>query len=117
MLREGISDDGNVQETLLLATALAVTEGPHAAVLQHLKAEPWPPTEWLKPGDGPLQRLACQSPREGALPEVAGLLDAVLAPIAGLGPIYDVQSGRGYGSPPANARWVASPLGNGRADA
>lgn len=108
VLAEGLSDDGDVDEALLLASALAAIEAPHVAVLQHLAAHPQTPPRLTRPGiESSMGWRADQLAQE--LPRVAEVTDALLAVLAGQGLIRDTR-GTSYEDMDRNY-WQIAPLG------
>src|SRR4051794_34708234 len=77
VLAEGLRDDGDVDEALMLASALAAIEAPHVAVLAHLDAYPQRPDSIRAGIESSMgwrsDHLAQQ------LPNLSGVIDAVVA--------------------------------------
>ncbi len=88
VLADGLREDGDTDEALLLAAALAAIEGPHVAVLAHLDAHPGPPEELVRAS---VESSIGWRPDQVAqdLPQVAGVAEAVFAVLAGHGLIRD----------------------------
>lgn len=90
LLADGLGDRGDIDEALLLASALVAIEAPHVAVLAHLDAYPGPPAELIRAGiDSSIGWRGDLLAKE--LPQVAGVIDAVLAVLAGQGLIRDLR--------------------------
>jgi hypothetical protein len=108
VLADGLRD-GDVDEARLLAAALALLEGPHVAVLAHLNAHPAPPAELIRPGvessTGWRPDLLAQQ-----LPQVSGVITAVLAVLAGQGLIVDAR-GTTWEDWDGRSVWQIAPLG------
>lgn len=108
VLAQGLSDDGDADEALILAAALAVLEGPHVVVLQHLGTHPEPPRDYLRPGID--STLGCEIHHLArALPGLADVLDGLIAVLAGQGLVRDV-SGTTTGTIGPRL-WAITPLG------
>lgn len=109
VLAEGLGDGGSAHEGLILAAALADLEAPHVAVLHYLAVTPLPPEE-LRHGNGVDPRGWEAGQLARAAPQVADLLDGLLAVLSGHGLIRD-QGGVTYPGAIGPAQWKATPLG------
>jgi hypothetical protein len=108
VLAEGLRDDGDVDEALLLASALAAIEVPHIAVLQHLSHHPGPPPDLVRAGVESTTGWRADWLAK-ALPKLAGVMDAVLAVLRGHGLIRDGR-GEAWGDMDQDY-WQIAPLG------
>ncbi len=88
VLADGLREEGDTDEALLLAAALAAIEGPHVGVLAHLHAHPQIPAELVRAG---VESSIGWRPDQVAheLPQVGGVVEAVFAVLAGHGLIRD----------------------------
>jgi hypothetical protein len=90
VLADGLRDDGDADQALLLASALAAIEAPHIVVLQHLDLHPEPTRDLVRAGVESTTGWRADWLAK-ALPEVAGVMDAVLAVLRGHGLIREAR--------------------------
>ncbi|MDK3258099.1 hypothetical protein [Blastococcus capsensis] len=109
VLGEGLSQDGDVSEAMVLATALADIEAPHVAVLQLLYEQPGPPAELLRAGIDRATGWEATAVA-AALPNLGDVVDGLLAVLGGRGLLKD-SGGVPYPGGVGPAVWVATDLG------
>lgn len=109
VLAEGLEEGAAVDDPLLLAAALADVEAAHVVVLQHFVINPLPPDELRRPNH-PEPRGWEAAQLAHALPDVAGLLDGLLAVLAGHGLIKD-QGAVVYPGSTGPSVWAITDLG------
>lgn len=89
VLVDGLADDADMGEAFILAAALTDVEAPHIKVLEYIDAQPVPPLESrphkdLEPQGWEANYLA------RALPEVAEILDGLIAVLARHGLLKEI---------------------------
>jgi hypothetical protein len=107
-LRDGLRDDGDAGEALILASAISVVERQHLRLLQYLDRHPRPPVDLLpasvsRAAGWPVDAL------EAAVPELSVVLDGLLAVLAGQGLLRDAATS--YSSAPGPVLWQITELG------
>lgn len=109
VLAEGLRDGGSVDEAFVIAAALADIEAMHVFVLHYLAVRPLPPEElWGRPGEAP--RGWDRAQLGEALPEVAPVLDGLLAVLEGYG-LVRPQTDSTWAGVAALAQHAITPLG------
>jgi hypothetical protein len=111
VLRDGLSEGGDVGEAMVLAAGLAVVEPPHVVVLRYLHEHPQTPTyNGQDPESEHRYRPGWRVPElSEALPELAVVLDALLAVLGGQG-LARSAPGESLGDTGVT-HWAVSPLG------
>jgi len=109
VLAEGLRDEDSAREALVIVAAMADIEAAHAFVLQYLAMTPLPPEERRMPNH-PEPRGWEASQLAAAIPEVAEILDGLLAVLSGHGLIRD-QGGLVYPGSVGPAVWRVTALG------
>ena len=101
VLAYGLDEDGSVHEAMTLAAALADLEAAHIFLLHYLAVSPAPP-------ESPRGWQASQV--ADAIPEIVGVVDGLVAVLAGHGLIRD-QGGTTYPGSIGPAVWKVTALG------
>jgi hypothetical protein len=91
VLADGLRNDGSVSEALILAAALADLEAPHIAVLMYVTENPVPPESVWTTETAP--RGWERADLAKVLPEIAGVLDGLIATLAGHGLLRTLGDG------------------------
>jgi hypothetical protein len=109
VLADGLKDDGDTAEALLLATALEVLEGPHVVVLDFLERTPQAPPELVDASNRGM--VGWQVPMlSQVLPDLANVLDPLVATLSGAGLIRD-NTGVNWASTAGPEPWVTTSTG------
>jgi hypothetical protein len=109
VLAQGLDDEGDFDEAFALAGALADIEGPHILVLEKIDRLPIPPVEIRRdPTDEPIGWESSDVAK--ALPEVAAVVDNVVAALSRHGLIRD-RGRANYPGTVGPAIWNITDLG------
>ncbi|WP_138735892.1 hypothetical protein [Modestobacter excelsi] len=109
VLADGIDDDGDTAEALVLARALEVLDEPHVVVLNHLDRNRFPPAELRDVRH--LGIAGWQVPVIAeALPHLADVMEPLVAALSGIGLLRD-NTGVSFASQPGPEAWVITSIG------
>lgn len=89
VLVDGLEDDADIDEAFILAAALTDVETPHVEVLRYINEQAIPPTEF-RPDNGLEPRGWEADYLARALPELAEVLDGLIAVLTRHGLLIDV---------------------------
>ncbi|MCZ2811292.1 hypothetical protein O2W15_07550 [Modestobacter sp. VKM Ac-2979] len=110
VLADGLQEDGDTAEALILARALEALDGPHVVVLDHLERIRLPPPELLDVRH--IGVTGWQVPVIAqALPDLADVMEPLVATLSGTGLLRD-NTGVNYSSQPGPEAWVITPTGS-----
>jgi len=109
VLADGLQEDGDTAEALMLARALEVLDGPHVVVLDHLARHPEAPPKLVDSSNRGMVGWQVPMLRE-VLPDLAGVLDPVVGALSGAGLIMD-NTGVNWASTPGPEPWVITSTG------
>ena len=109
VLADGLRDEDSAREALVIVAAMTDIEAPHAFVLQYLATTPVP-WDALRRPNHPEPRGWEASQLVAALPEIAEILDGLLAVLSGHGLIRD-QGAVAYPGGVGSAVWKVTSLG------
>ncbi|MGY1846873.1 hypothetical protein [Blastococcus sp. SYSU DS1021] len=109
VLADGLGDEGATGEALVLASALAVLEGPHVVVLEYVHASPVPPEHMLDTETKAIVGWQADHLAQ-ALPALRDVVDGLVAVLGGQGLLRDA-SGTNYASLAGAPVWQITSLG------
>jgi hypothetical protein len=109
VLADGLNDDEHIDEALILASALAVLEAPHVAVLDRLDVQREPPAELIVAGRDSTLGWRNEHLRH-VLPGLSTILENVLAVLSAQGLIVDLR-GETWSTAQGGPTWKITPLG------
>lgn len=109
VLADGLQEDGDIAEALVLARALEVLDQPHVVVLDHLARNRLPPAELLDVRHIGVAGWQVPVIAE-ALPDLADVMEPLVATLAGIGLLRD-NTGVNYASQPGPEAWVITSPG------